>query len=138
MNVQKNKLRLKRNDHVINWTFLLLEPLQIRISVCVHAQILAMTNHRIQINNLVLNDVFNVMIPKPFYFDLSRKKFCQKIFSKNYVIKWWKRKRFKNCRFHIPTAKRIFFKKKTVQYNQMILYFLSRFQSFLSIFAEFL
>ena len=42
------------------------------------------------------------MNSKLFYFDLAGKNFGQKILSKNYVMKWRKRKRFKNCRFHVP------------------------------------
>ena len=38
-----------------------------------------MTNHKIQLYNLVQNDVFKMMITKLFYLDLSGKTFCQKI-----------------------------------------------------------
>ena len=44
------------------------------------AQILAMTNHRLQLYNLVRCDAFKMIITKLFYFDLSRKNFCPKIF----------------------------------------------------------
>ena len=95
-----NSHQLKHNDYVIG--LFALEPLQIRIPDCTHAHILAIINHWIQLYNLVLCDVPKIMITMMFHFDLSRKTFRQKILSKNYFIKWWKRKRFKNCRFHIP------------------------------------
>ena len=38
-----------------------------------------MTFHRIQQYNSVLYDVLKMMITKLFYFDLSRKSFCQNI-----------------------------------------------------------
>ena len=80
--------------------------LQIRIPDYALEQMFAMTNHWMQLYNLVLHYVFKIMITKLFYFDLIEKKFAknfsdQKFKAKNYVIKWWKRKRFKNCRFHI-------------------------------------
>ena len=34
-----------------------------------------------------------MLITKLFYFDLIEKNFGQKILSKNYAIKWWKRNR---------------------------------------------
>ena len=38
-----------------------------------------MTNHSIQLYNLVLYDVFKMMIAKLFHFDLSGKNFKQKL-----------------------------------------------------------
>ena len=51
---------LKHNDHAIDWTF---ASGPIRIPDYAHAQILAITNHWIQIYTLVLYD-FKMMITK--------------------------------------------------------------------------
>ena len=54
-------------------------PHQIRIPDHVHAQILELTYHWLQLYSLVQYDVFKMMIRKLFYFDLSGKNVCQKI-----------------------------------------------------------
>ena len=77
VNVQRNSHQLKHNDQVIG--LFVLGLLQIRIPAYAHAQILAMTNHWIQLYNLVLYYAFEIMITMPFYLDLSGKNFCLEI-----------------------------------------------------------
>ena len=107
MNVQRNSHQLKHNDHLINWTFRFEGRSKSEFSAYAHAQILAKTNHWIRLYNLVLCDVFKMMITKLFYFDLSGKNFSQKILkSKNFKQKLRHQvveaEAIKNCRFHIP------------------------------------
>ena len=65
-----------------------LGPLQIWIPDYDHAQILAMTNHWIRLYNLLLYDVFKMMITMLFYLDVSGKNVCQKnLRSKNFKQK---------------------------------------------------
>ena len=61
--------------------------LQIQSPDYAHAQTLAMTNHWLQLYNLILYDAFKLMITKLFYFDLSGK-----VFAKKLKIKHFKRK----------------------------------------------
>ena len=76
MNIQRNSHQLKHNDDVTG--LFALGPLQIRIPDYAHAQILAMTNHWTQLYNLVLHDVFKMIITKLFVLTYLEKIFAEK------------------------------------------------------------